>query len=714
MTTLPATGYRRRERFFFTAPPARWIEFPMQHTAPATHGSQPFTSRSRVPSRCAAIALCAMLAGAVTADAQVGHDTLGDPLPAGALARLGTQRLRLVHDAMDVAFTLDGKRLCGVDIMGAVREWDASTGKLLREFSAGAAPVSGFSFSADFTRVAISREGGGAQVLDASSGALVLDLEPHGQSAIFSPDGRFLAAWGQPFSKVDLLDARDGAQKLELNETVDKFAGAAFTPDGSLLAMVGLRKITVRSSDSLLVLRDTSSGATLHTMELPDTQLSDLACSPDGSRIVGGDTHGHLRLWDIPSGELRKQLDGIDVIERSLCWSPDGRLIASTVPDSPRPDKGTGLDVFTLRDGETLASRREIAGHHAAISALAFSPDGHRIASACRDHLVRLWDVASGARVLPTPGHETGVQGVAASTDGATILTAGADGRVGVWNGRTWALERTMSAHTATVLSVACSPDGKLGASRSVDGAVLVWATGSAEERSGWVGDSLHAARALAFSPDGRLLASAEEDGKVRVRDVSAAIGAADDLEAEAVMAMARPVHELDAGGAIAFSVAWSPDGKWLATGSSRLRVFDATTGELAHDIKGTSPIASIAFSPDGALIATANADRSVRLYEAATGEARGVRTGHSSRVQAVVFSRDGAMLASSGDNESVIQLWDVAKLAPAGQLAGHDDTVRGLAVLGSGSLVSASADGTCLVWPFPGAAFAPAPAPAK
>jgi WD40 repeat protein len=516
---------------------------------------------------------------------------------------------------------------------------------------------------------------------------------------VFSADGRLLAAWGPAFSKVDVLDAADGMRRVELNEAVRRFRAAAFSPDGSLIALVGFTKDDERGSVTHVFVRDTATGEPVASFELPDELLYEIAFSPDGRLIGAGDDHGRVRLWDARTGELQVEAEGYDMPVIGLSWSPDGQRIATTADPTGRAPDSTGQDAFALRDAKSLAVMREFSGHYANVAALAFSPDGRRIASACRDHLVRLWDAESGARLLPTPGHEIGVGAVAASADGARVLTGGDDGKLGSWSGLAWTLQSMTPAHSAPVLAVACSPDGRLAASSALDGSVVLWPSDPAAQSCGWIGDSAHASRALAFAPDGRTLASAEADGKVRLRDVSPALTAAAALDADAVQAMSLPTRELDASGNVAFSVAWSPDGQWIATGTSRLRIFGAATGELAHDIKGTSPIASIAWSPDGALIATANADRTVRVYEAATGTARGTASGHPGRVQAVTFSRDGSLLASAGDNETVIRLWHVATLAPAGQLAGHADTVRALTAVGEGLLLSTSSDGTALVW---------------
>jgi WD40 repeat protein len=638
------------------------------------------------------------------------RDALGDALPQGALARLGTRRLRCDQEGMDVAWTADGARLWTIDIRGGASEWDAATGRLLQQFDTGRPPVRGFSLPRDASRIAVSREGSGASVVDAATGSQQLDLERYGSRAVFSPDGRWLAVWGPPISKVNLLDAQ-GALVHDLNEDVRDFFTAAFSPDGSLVVLLGLRKdADARTRTCVLSVRDTATGDVVHRTELKDSTLMSAAFTPDGARIVCGDDRGGLHVWDARSGVPAGEAQGFERPVRGLAWSPDGRLLAETAAATAHPEAGVGLEAFTLRDGDSLAVVREVAGHNADVSALAFSPDGKRLASSCRDRLLRLWNPATGARLLAPAGHDTGVEALAADASGALLVTGGDDGQLGFWNGKTWELQKLVTASLSPVTAVTISADGRLVASSSIDGGVQLWLANGAEARGGWAGDPMQAAHVLALGPDGRTLASAESDGKVRLRNVGAALDARIDPETDAAAALAAPLRELDSGGAVAFSLAWSPDGKLIASGSSRLRLFEAATGAMVQDIKGTSPIQAIAFSPDGVLVATGNADRTVRVYETSGGKLRGTLAGHTGRVAGLAFSSDGRTLASCSDTESDIRLWDVARLAPAGLLSGHVDGVRALLGLAPDRLVSASADGVALVWqlPAPGAEAPP------
>jgi WD40 repeat protein len=629
-------------------------------------------------------------------------DALGDPLPAGAIARLGTRRLRCDAEATGVVFSDDGKRVRAVDIQGVISEWDAKDGRLLQRFDAGRPPVWSLSQSADGSRIALLRDASGASVLDGASGQQLLDLERYGTGSRISLDGRWIAVWGQPFSKVSLLDGQ-GQPVHDLNENVREFYSVAFSRDGNRIAMVGRRvDEETREKTAVLSVCDTATGEAVFRQEFKDCLLMNVTFAADGARVVCGDNLGRVRAWDAATGKLVRGTEGVERTVRGLSFSPDGRLLAETSVAMATPETGVGRNAFTLRDGETFEVVRQIAGHHANISMVAFTPDSQRMASACRDHLIRLWDATTGARLLQPAGHDTGIAAMAASADGALLLTAGDDGRLGLWNGHTWSLQEMVDASISPQLAVACTADGKLAATSALDGGTLLWSPADAAVRGGWPGAPAQAAYALAFASDGRTLASAEADGKVRLRDVGAALEAPIEAGSEPALALAAPELELDTGGAVAFTLAFSPDSKVIAVASSRLRLYDVASGKMLHDIKGTSPIGGLAFSPDGSLIASADADRSVRVYATADGALRGTLKGHMGRVRAVAFSRDGRLLASASDTEPDVRLWDVEHMAPAGQLAGHVGGVNALLSLQPDLLASASPDGVVLVWRLP------------
>ena len=387
----------------------------------------------------------------------------------------------------------------------------------------------------------------------------------------------------------------------------------------------------------------------------------------------------------------------------------------------------------------------------------AFSPDGKLLAIAYGDGIVRLWNPATeqavGAPLQAGTGTVSGAAAVAFSRNGKLLATADADGTVRVWNPAGGQAPLATYNGNAAVNGVAFGPDGKLLATADIDGAVRLWSTATGREVGAPLSDETGpgpGVNAVAFSPDGQLLASADADGTVRLWNPATehAIGPGLPAENQQVSGVRHVPLKLDVSG-VAFSpvgnllasadadgtvrlwntatehaigitfpadtgsepsvngVAFSPDGKLLASADGTVRVWNAATGRLVSSpLPGALyGVNGVAFSPDGELLATAGADGTVRLWNPATGQAIGhpmvAGTGTGGAVNGVAFSPNGNLLASA-DADGTVRLWNTVTEQAVGPPLAADlgYGVNGVAFSPDGELLaSADADGTVRLW---------------
>lgn len=329
-----------------------------------------------------------------------------------------------------VAFSPDGLTLATAADDGTTRLWAVTSEtravrRVLRPRKLGIAALAAIAVSPDSKDVVAAGPDGVVHAWVATTGREVWAAHAVGfgdtlRSLAFSPDGRFVLGGGE--GGVVLLDARDG--KVVRRLTSDGSNCAAFSADGASIAVDG------GNSVPRVRIWDARSGALRRTLTAKPAygELLCLAFSPDGKHLAAGSEGGVVRLWDVSSGKVERELRGPTAAVWDVAYTPDGSILAGAGGDK----RGW------IWDARTGAVIRELKGHTAAVFSLAISGDGTRVATASDDLTARIWDLRTGATIRVLTGHTDILFDVAFPPDGTYVATTGGDAVVRLWDSCGW------------------------------------------------------------------------------------------------------------------------------------------------------------------------------------------------------------------------------------------------------------------------------------
>ncbi len=539
----------------------------------------------------------------------------------------------------DIAFSPDGKKLATASGDKTAKVWDATTGKELLTLAGHTFQVTGVAFSPDGTRIATSAGLQGstdhtAKVWDATTGKELLTLVGHtaGVDAIaYSPDGKRIATGGYD-NVAKVWDAITGKELLTLTGHTYYIESVAFSPDGKRLATSGM------PGDGTIKIWDSNSGQLLMNL-VHDLGARSIAFDSTGTRLVAGGTDGKAKVWDTSSGKILMSLAGHNGGIWRVALSPHGTHLATASDD-------TTVKIWDI----SPAGNREwmnLPGQSGnAYMDVTYSPDGARIAAASTDKTAKIWDAQTGKLLLTLTGHTNEVKGIAFSPDGKRLVTKSSDLTIKVWDmatGKVLLNIPNQFNYSGIANRVTFSPDGQRIASSGSKGSLKVWDAATGKELfSNPALNELYTLHSVRFSPDGQRIATTNMPPKLW-----------DIVTGQLLLSFGQPT------GGIPYDLAFSPDGKRLAVGSSDgiARVFDTATGQELHTLSGhTSLIGSVAFSPDGTRLATSSTDGTTKVWNVSAEGQRNEQplTLYGAWGLAVTFSPDGKRLVISGRDDAL------------------------------------------------------------
>ncbi|MBC8230309.1 hypothetical protein H8E77_12245 [bacterium] len=520
----------------------------------------------------------------------------------------------------------------------------------------------------------------------------------------YSPDGKLLAVAGS--LGVFLYDAGSLTEVGLLPAEKFTVSAITFAPDGKILASGGEVFLSESGPEASIRLWDVQTQAELGRLEGHHTLGGiSLAFSVNGKILASRGPDG-VRLWDIEAQQqvaLFERPEGSSI--SSIAFSPDGKLLAvgSLIF---RPQQG----LISFWNVETQQPVGQIEAHKGNVSAIIFSPDGKTLTSAgSNDLVIRLWDVETQQELGVLKGHKGKVSSLAFKPDGKILASGGRftelNENTGEWEsmGEVWLWDMEMQQQVAMlqehytdnrVSALTFSPDGKnlavvgSGGKDNSEDTVRLWDVQTLNQvallQEHHTDDRLSS---LAFSPDGKLLASAGDGEIIRLWDVATQqqmgllnLGISSEL---APLLMSPEVY----------SLAFSPDGELLASADNTraVRLWDVQmqqqVGVLNGDIRWLS---SLAFSPDGKLLASSS-DDGVILWDVEAQEPVGLLEGAG---DVLAFNPDGKILISEGDDGVI--LWDVEAQEPVGLLEGAGGI---LALSPDGKILISGGDNDVTLW---------------
>jgi RNA polymerase sigma factor (sigma-70 family) len=509
--------------------------------------------------------------------------------------------------APSCAFSADGKILIAPGRNGVVHRWDTGTWKKLPPCEGHTGPVNATVISPDGKTIASGSVDQTVRLWDAATGKLVRTVLKHRNQVLavaFSPDGKQVASWGTD-SAVRVWEAETGKDVRSWKYPPAELFGSRaaflrFSPNGKTLTfgdsmLSGFRTVDVKSGAQV--------------QQLAGRGPASLALSPNGKLAASGGTGQLIKVYDAASGdELPRWRGGHEAPVVAVAFAPDRKTLATASLDH----------TIRLWDTATGAELKKFTGHNGPVNHLCFSKDGKHLASASSDRYdwtVSWWDVAAGTEARQFPGHEHGVVAMDLSADGKRLTVISSGGKLRVWDTESGKKVREEASPGAG--SAVFAPDGKTVVYMDMRSFLTrIWYTtkegdGAIRDLPAAPGGGRYFPHPGVFSVDGRLLLLAATNEQMRLWDLSARkfLRTLDRTEG---MIRAFPPTRAALG-------AFSPDSRMLAVPSKggAVALVELATSKVRHIFRGEQGIVTVlAFAPDGTGLLSGGDDGSALVWE--------------------------------------------------------------------------------------------------
>jgi|GEM_PF-5419964 len=238
--------------------------------------------------------------------------------------------------------------------------------------------------------------------------------------------------------------------------------------------------------------------------------VKNVAITPDRKQLVSGSSDNTIKIWNLETGRLERNLTGHSDWVYSVAITPDGKqLVSGSLDDT--------IKIWNLSTGQL---QRTLTGHFFDVTSVAITPDGKQLVSGSSDNTIKIWNLSTGQLERTLTGHSSDVTSVAITPDGKQLVSGSSDNTIKIWNLSTGRLERTLNGHSEHVTSVAITPDGKQLVSGSFDETIKIWNLSTGQLQRTLTGHS-SIVTSVAITGDGKRLVSGSFDNTIKIWNLS-------------------------------------------------------------------------------------------------------------------------------------------------------------------------------------------------